>query len=156
MRFSREADAAYLAAVEAGEEWKAERMVRDAALTWGAATNEEGKPLDLYHGTPSFGFTTFDNSGRQTATTGLIYTSTKREVNANYAGRENYAGVRQIGRRFIEGATKTGDIIKNACAGSFSRSIYAASAAVCAFIFFPVRTKKMTIKQIAAPAQVMG
>lgn len=109
----RKADSDYLAAVESGEEWKAERMVRDAALSWGAETDGNGKPLDLYHGTPRFGFTAFDMN-RETDTKGMIYATTRREVAANYAGRDHYAGTRPVGKRFIENASDVNDIIQNA------------------------------------------
>ena len=110
---SRESDADYMKTVESGETFRAERMVRDAAKEWGAVTNERGRPLDLYHGTGAFGFTRFD-LGKTKSSEGLIYATTKREVAANYAGRDHYAGVRPIGKRFIENATRTKDIIQNA------------------------------------------
>jgi len=110
---SRESDADYRKAIESGETFRAERMVRDAAKEWGAVTNERGLPLDLYHGTGAFGFTRFD-LGKTKSSEGLIYATTKREVAANYAGRDHYAGARPIGKRFIENATRTKDIIQNA------------------------------------------
>ena len=104
-------DREYLKAVQSGENWKAEKIIRDGALKWGAATNENGKPLDLYHGTPRFGFTEFSSDASRD---GLIYTSTRSEVSANYAGRDRYASVREIGKPFIENATSVKDIIQNA------------------------------------------
>lgn len=65
---------------------------------------------DLYHGTPSFGFTTFRDGTRETP---FIYTSTKREVAAHYAGDNNYAFARDIGKAYRNGDSIE-DIIHNA------------------------------------------
>lgn len=112
-RISAEQDAAYLAAVERGDIETTDSMVRSAAKEWGAASDERGRVVDLYHGTSEMGFTVFETN-RTKSSEGLIYTTTKSNVAANYGGRNNYAGVRMIGRKFIENATKTGDIIQNA------------------------------------------
>ena len=103
-------DTEYLDAVENKEDWKAEKMVRDAAKQWGAATDENGRPIPLYHGTPSFGFTVFKDGKHNVP---FIYTSTNPTVSAHYAGDKNYAGRRPIGRKYRTG-TNTADIIENA------------------------------------------
>lgn len=52
----RSSDAEYQAAYEAGDEYRAREMVREAAIAAGY------NPLKLYHGTTSFGFTKIDPS----------------------------------------------------------------------------------------------
>lgn len=103
-------DTEYLAAVEKKEDWKVEKMVRDAAKKWGAVLDENGKPLHLYHGTPRFGFTVFRDESHNKP---FIYASTNRSVSANYAGDQNYAAVRPIGTKYKNG-NSTADIIENA------------------------------------------
>jgi len=114
IRYSQteEEDADYINAVETGDTKSAKRMVEDAAIRWGAAKDPRYKnvPLHLYHGTPRFGFTEFKDSAHETP---FIYTSTKREVSAHYAGDQNYAGVRKIGRKYRNG-NNINDIIENA------------------------------------------
>ena len=109
-----EADKAYLAALNDGDERKVSRIIQDAAIRWGAAKDPRYKtgkvPLHLYHGTPRFGFTEFRDANHKVP---FIYTSTKREVSAHYAGDQNYAGVRTIGTKYKTG-NNINDIIENA------------------------------------------
>lgn len=108
-RITPEQDKEYLEAVERGDMATAQRMVDDAAKLAGMATNESGKLIDLYHGTPNFGFTIYNTRN------GLrpIFTTTKRNVSANYAGNNHYAGVRRINKGY-KGATTTDGIIQDA------------------------------------------
>ncbi len=94
-----EEDAAYLDAVEKGDERKTAEMVSEAAKSAGMATNENGSPVDLYHGTGHFGFTIFD---KLKSSIGAFFTSTKRNVAANYGPRDRYAGVRKINQGYKE------------------------------------------------------
>lgn len=90
-RSGKAQDAEYLDAVESGDMETAQRMVDEAAREAGYDS-----PM-LYHGTNRFGFTVFDtNRGH-----GFIYGSTKSIVAANYGGRDNYASVRKIGKKYI-------------------------------------------------------
>lgn len=106
-RFSREVtpeqDQEYLDAVEAKDTAKEERMVRDAAKKAGAATNERGRLIDLYHGTGHFGYTVFRP--------GIIFTSTSSSVAGGYA---NIGRVRGASSAYIEddGTEKT--LLRNA------------------------------------------
>lgn len=105
-----ERDQTYLDAVNRGDTETAQRMVDEAAK---AASFDSPK---LYHGTPKFGFTTFDTSKGL----GLIYATTKSNVAANYAGRDNYAFARDIGKKYISPDSNeysldpTGSVIQNA------------------------------------------
>ena len=84
-------DADYLSAVERGDMEAAQKMVDEAAKK-----TVYNSPL-LYHGTNRFGFTEFDtNRGH-----GFIYGTTKSVVAANYGGRDNYAFIRKIGKKYI-------------------------------------------------------
>lgn len=49
----------YMAAVESGDEAEQQKYVDEAAMAAGAIS-ENGKPVQLYHGTQAFGFTWFD------------------------------------------------------------------------------------------------
>lgn len=87
-------------------EWQLEDMVEKAAKKAGYDTPK------LYHGTRSFGFTEFSTDGSLPwAKRGYIYASTKREVSANYGGRD-YAGVRNIGK--YDGGSSAESIINDA------------------------------------------
>lgn len=88
-------------------EYQLDRMVEVEARKNGYDT-----PI-LYHGSGSFGFTIFDMN-KNTNSNGLIYATTKSVVSANYGGNGSYAGVRQIGKKYIENATSVKDIIQNA------------------------------------------
>lgn len=104
-------DTEYLTAVEEDDTNKAQRMVRDAAKEIPTiAKDKRGFPLHLYHGTPDFGFTEFVDEKHKVP---FIYTSTKSQVSAHYAGDKNYAFTRPIGRKYRTGNT-TKDIIENA------------------------------------------
>jgi len=85
-----------------------DRLVAAAAKEHGYTTPK------IYHGTRSFGFTVFDTSGTKPyAQKGYIYASTKRQVAANYAGDNHYAGVRPIGTKY-DGGSSAESIIKDA------------------------------------------
>ena len=63
-KFSREpvSDSAYMEAVERGDIEKAQRMVDEAALKWGAMKNGYDGSYYFYHGTNSDNFNVFDKS----------------------------------------------------------------------------------------------
>ena len=103
-------DESYQKAVKAGDRADAERMVKQAAVEAGVATGKDGKPIDLYHGTRHFGWTQYADPTHKTP---FIYTSTKREVSAHYAGDNNYAFTRDIGQKY-EGGSSIDSIIKDA------------------------------------------
>jgi hypothetical protein len=103
-------DSDYISAVERGDRVTMERLVAEAAKQNGYDTPK------LYHGTNTFGFTRFDTSRGL----GLIYATTNPAVAANYGGKDNYAGVREIGKRYISPDTveywsdQTKAVIQNA------------------------------------------
>ena len=76
-------DRDYREAVKRGDTVAAGRLVKEAAKAAGMATDEKGKLIDLYHGTPRHGFTEFD--------TDVIFTTTSESVASGYA---NIAPVR--------------------------------------------------------------
>ncbi|MCQ2513299.1 MAG: hypothetical protein MJ092_07965, partial [Lachnospiraceae bacterium] len=92
-------DEDYFKAVEEGNESYQEYIIRKVA-------KDAGYTEKAYHGTNRFGFTVFGNGRGHSE--GLIYATTKREVAANYGGRENYAVVRKIGKKL-----RGGDSIEN-------------------------------------------
>jgi len=113
LKFSRRAsDNDYMAAVNEGNMRAAQRMVDEAAVEAmpNLAKTDRGRPLHLYHGTPRFGFTTYEERNHDKP---FIYTSTLSSVSAHYAGDNHYAGVRPIGRRY-EGGDSIKSIIKDA------------------------------------------
>lgn len=79
----------YLSAIENGSMDYAAHLVEQAARDAGYTTPK------LYHGTNRFGFTQFDGD--------FFYATTKQEVAANYAGKENYAGARPVNRKLMSG-----------------------------------------------------
>jgi len=85
-----ERDTEYMSAVESGNERVQERMVQEAATSAGAIEDPKrpGKPLKLYHGTPSFGFTEFN--------TPTIFTTDNPSISSGYGGNRGYAEPRRI------------------------------------------------------------
>ncbi len=60
--------------------------VEAAAVAWGAQTDSRGKPIMLYHGTESFGFTEVDIGQ---SVDGVAFFATDSEnVAAGYAGED--------------------------------------------------------------------
>lgn len=89
IRYSSRLDNEYRAAYEAGNEAKASKLVREAAIAAGY------NPLKLYHGTPSFGFTKIDPSKSDDGIS--FFASADKNVSKSYVG--DVAGVRRIGRK---------------------------------------------------------
>ena len=65
---------------------------------------------NLYHGTPHFGYTIYEDKNHKYP---FIYTSTKSSVASHYAGDNHYASVRQIGKKY-DGGSSVDSIIKDA------------------------------------------
>ena len=99
IRYALPSDKEYMQAVESKDEAKMREILDQAAKEAGYDS-----PI-LYHGTRHFGFTEFD--------TPVIYTSTDRTVSAHYAGDQNYAFVRDIGKGY-KGGDSIKDIISDA------------------------------------------
>lgn len=104
VRFSKKDDQDYLDAVNRGDMETAQRMVDEQAKKAGYDSPK------VYHGTPHFGFTQFKDNAHEVP---FIYTSTNRTVSAHYAGDNNYAFPRPIGKAYRRG-TSIADIIDNA------------------------------------------
>ena len=85
-------DAAYMQAVNSNDLYTAQRLVNEAALNSGVFTNDRGRPLKLYHGTPHFGFTTFRD--------GYIYMTTSSSISAGYTTPGNWSRVRRISEAY--------------------------------------------------------
>ena len=98
-------DAEYMAAVKAKDERTLKRLVAAAAEKWGAAKNSAGNVIRLFHGTPSFGFTEFNDK--------LIYATPDEGVAAGY-GREGYADPRRISEVYTRDDGTDETLIKNA------------------------------------------
>ncbi|MBQ3431580.1 MAG: hypothetical protein IJG23_02230, partial [Clostridia bacterium] len=88
-------DADYLEAARNGDDAKAAEYVKQAAKEWGAFSDGKPEPINLYHGTKSFGFTEFDlqkmDDGRSIfltsdLSTAQSYSGTfrKRRVSSDY------------------------------------------------------------------------
>lgn len=104
-----EDDAAYMAAVKRGDMETAQRMVDEAAKAWGAITNGNTrvpKPLHLYHGTGSFGFTRFRD--------GNIYATVSEAVAAGYNHGRGLGRVRSSSLGYIRNDGTVETAIKNA------------------------------------------
>lgn len=97
-------DSMYLSLAQDPEKnrYSLSKMVENSALENGAATDEKGNAIVLYHGSPAFGFTSFDINASKSSN-GMIYTTTKREVAANYGRKGDYAFSRDIGKPFMQG-----------------------------------------------------
>ena len=77
-------DKAYMQAARNGDEAKAAEYVEQAAKEWGAFSDGKPEPINLYHGTKSFGFTEFDlkkmDDGRS------IFLTSDLETAQSYSG----------------------------------------------------------------------
>lgn len=96
-------DRDYREAIKSGDMRTASRLVKEAAKEAGMATDEKGKLIDLYHGTPRHGFTTFDKD--------IIFTTTNESVASGYA---NIAPVRGTSQRYVKDDGTDATLIKNA------------------------------------------
>ena len=95
-------DIDYLDAVGRGDMATAQKDVEKAA-------KDVGYTEKVYHGTNKFGFTTFKTH----RPSGAIFTTTRRNVSANYAGDSSYASVRRINRGY-KTPESVEDVINNA------------------------------------------
>lgn len=102
-------DTEYLDAVNRGDMETAQRMVDDAAREWGAITNgntKKPRPLHLYHGTGSFGFTRFRD--------GRIYATAAASVASGYNRGQGLGRVRSSSLKYIPNDGTVETAIKNA------------------------------------------
>lgn len=107
----KEQDQAYMDAVNNNKMALAQSMVDEKASSIETiAKDSKGKPIHLFHGTNSFGFTVFKDSHHDVP---FIYTSTDRTVSAHYAGDNHYASTRPIGTAYKTG-NSVKDILENA------------------------------------------
>lgn len=99
-------DSEYSAAVESGNMQEAQRLVDEAAKESGAILDANGRrPLHLYHGTNTFGYTKFRD--------GVIYATPNQSVAAGY-GRTGYAKPRTVSDVYVPDDGTMGTLIKNA------------------------------------------
>lgn len=99
-------DSDYSAAVESGNMQEAQRLVDEAAKAAGAILDANGRrPLHLYHGTNTFGYTKFRD--------GVIYATPNQSVAAGY-GRTGYAKPRLVSDVYVPDDGTMGTLIKNA------------------------------------------
>lgn len=102
-------DTDYLDAVNRGDMETAQRMVDEAAKEWGAITNgntKKPRPLHLYHGTGSFGFTRFRD--------GRIYATAAESVASGYNRGQGLGRVRRSSLKYIPNDGTVETAIKNA------------------------------------------
>ena len=102
-------DKDYLDVVNRGDMETAQRMVDEAAKEWGAITNGNAKvprPLHLYHGTGTFGFTRFRD--------GRIYATAAESVAAGYNRGRGLGRVRSSSLKYIPNDGTVETAIKNA------------------------------------------
>ena len=99
-------DSEYSAAVESGNMQEAQRLVDEAAKAAGAILDASGRrPLHLYHGTNTFGYTKFRD--------GVIYATPNQSVAAGY-GRTGYAKPRLVSDMYVPDDGTMETLIKNA------------------------------------------
>ena len=98
-------DQEYMAAVESDDEDKAQRLVNEAAVKSGVITNERGKPLHLYHGTPHFGRTTFEK--------GFLFTTSNPSAAASYVKEGQWGRTRKISEAYIPDDGTDETLLKN-------------------------------------------
>lgn len=99
-------DSEYSAAVESGNMQEAKRLVDEAAKEAGAILDANGRrPLHLYHGTNTFGYTKFRD--------GVIYATPNQSVAAGY-GRTGYAKPRTVSDVYVPDDGTVDTLIKNA------------------------------------------
>lgn len=83
----RKTDEKYLNAVKDNDLETAQKLVDDKAMSWGAYSTDGKKPIKLYHGTESFGFTAFDLSKMDDGRS--IFLTNKPEIASTYSGVDN-------------------------------------------------------------------
>ena len=99
-------DSEYSAAVESGNMQESQRLVDEAAKAAGAILDANGRrPLHLYHGTNTFGYTKFRD--------GVIYATPNQSVAAGY-GRTGYAKPRLVSDMYVPDDGTMETLIKNA------------------------------------------
>lgn len=81
-----EADNQYAEAVKNNDIETAQKLVDEKAKSWGAYSEDGKTPTKLYHGTESFGFTTFDLSKMDDGAS--IFLTNKSEIASTYSGVE--------------------------------------------------------------------
>ena len=79
-------DNEYLSAVEKGDNEAAQKLVDEAAVKWGAYSEDGKSPKTFYHGTGSFGFTEFDLNRMDDKRS--IFLTSSPEIASTYAGTE--------------------------------------------------------------------
>ena len=97
-----------MSAVESGDMETAQRLVDEAALEWGAVTRGNARvqrPLHLYHGTGTFGFTRFRD--------GRIYATVSEGVAAGYNRGQGLGRVRSSSLGYIHNDGTIETAIKN-------------------------------------------
>ena len=99
-------DDVYLDAVKRGDTVTEQRLVSEAAKEAGAILDANGRrPLHLYHGTNTFGYTKFRD--------GVIYATPNQSVAAGY-GRTGYAKPRIVSDVYVPDDGTMDTLIKNA------------------------------------------
>lgn len=99
-------DDVYLDAVKRGDTVTEQRLVSEAAKEAGAILDANGRrPLHLYHGTNTFGYTKFRD--------GVIYATPNQSVAAGY-GRTGYAKPRIVSDMYVPDDGTMDTLIKNA------------------------------------------
>ena len=99
-------DSEYSSAVESGNMQESQRLVDEAAKEAGAILDANGRrPLHLYHGTNTFGYTKFRD--------GVIYATPNQSVAAGY-GRTGYAKPRTVSDVYVPDDGTMDTLIKNA------------------------------------------
>lgn len=82
-----EVDDKYSQAVKNNDIETAQKLVDEKAMSWGAYSEDGKTPIKLYHGTESFGFTTFDLSKMDDGRS--IFLTNNPEIASTYSGVDN-------------------------------------------------------------------
>lgn len=82
-----EVDNQYSEAIKNNDIETAQKLVDEKAMSWGAYSEDGKTPTKLYHGTESFGFTTFDLSKMDDGAS--IFLTNDPEIASTYSGVDN-------------------------------------------------------------------
>ena len=101
-----ETDNTYLEAVNRGDMETAQKMVDEVAISNGAIASDSGQAVHLYHGTPRFGFTKFND--------GIIFATNDSSISAGYTQNKGWGRERKISEAYTEDDGSLEVLIKNA------------------------------------------
>lgn len=104
-KYSKKLNADYMKAANSNNTEEAQKLVDEAAIEWGALENN-GKPINLYHGTNRAGFTSFDMEKSQNA----VFLTEAVDTAQSYSGTDNVDTLSNYKNNFDNAETREAEI----------------------------------------------